>query len=106
MLRPSTITGRRIEDFRRSMSRWRNSFHSVITTSASAPAAKPYASFVYSTAGSLARAPAGREQDPCDVQAGRLSEVVGVGLEGQAEQADHLLVELLEAVPQLVDHEH
>src|SRR5216684_4061905 len=49
---------------------------------------------------------AGGKQDPGDVQARRLSEVVGVGLEGQAEQPDDFLVELLEAVTQLVDHEH
>ncbi len=46
------------------------------------------------------------EQDPGDVHARRLAEVVGVGLERQAEQPDDLLIELLKAVTQLVDHQH
>ena len=51
MLRPSTMTGRRMSCLTRAMSRWRNSFHSVTRTSASAPAATWYASFRYSTSG-------------------------------------------------------
>src|SRR3989475_7016052 len=46
-----------------------------------------------------------REQNPPDVQARRFTEVVGIGLEPEAEQPDDAIVELLEAGAHLGDDE-
>src|SRR5713226_4959438 len=49
---------------------------------------------------------AGSEQHPRDIDARGLTEVIGVGFESEAEEADDSVVQALEAFAKLVDDEH